>query len=58
MVETAQWSKMKHFESNLFRDWEMKLYHLVKVRVLRQLLGLWWPLSTVVIWFLLPRSQA
>ncbi|GAB1299442.1 Maestro heat-like repeat family member 4 [Apodemus speciosus] len=30
-VETAQWSKMKHFESNLFRDWEMKLYHLVKV---------------------------
>ncbi|XP_052016456.1 maestro heat-like repeat family member 5 [Apodemus sylvaticus] len=30
-VENAQWSKMKHFESNLFRDWEMKLYHLVKV---------------------------
>ncbi|XP_021071819.1 maestro heat-like repeat family member 5 [Mus pahari] len=31
LVETAQWSKMKHFESNVFREWEMKLYHLVKV---------------------------
>ncbi|XP_028629132.1 maestro heat-like repeat family member 5 [Grammomys surdaster] len=31
MVESTQWSKMKHFESNVFREWEMKLYHLVKV---------------------------
>ncbi|XP_021039716.1 maestro heat-like repeat family member 5 isoform X1 [Mus caroli] len=31
LVESAQWSKMKHFESNVFREWEMKLYHLVKV---------------------------
>ncbi|EDM16101.1 rCG60320 [Rattus norvegicus] len=31
LVESAQWSKMKHFESNVFREWEMKLYYLVKV---------------------------
>ncbi|XP_031201885.1 maestro heat-like repeat family member 5 isoform X2 [Mastomys coucha] len=32
LVESAQWSKMKHFESNMFnREWEMKLYHLAKV---------------------------
>jgi hypothetical protein len=31
---------MKHFESNVFREWEMKLYHLVKVSLLRQGLGL------------------
>lgn len=32
VVESAQWSKMKHFESNMFnREWEMKLYHLAKV---------------------------
>nr|XP_034373093.1 maestro heat-like repeat family member 5 isoform X2 [Arvicanthis niloticus] len=31
LVESTQWSRMKHFESTVFREWEMKLYHLVKV---------------------------
>lgn len=49
---------MKHFESTVFREWEMKLYHLVKVRLLRQRPGLQWPQSTVVLQFLPSHSQA
>lgn len=49
---------MKHFESNVFREWEMKLYYLVKVRSLGQCPGLCYPQCTVVTWFLPPHSQA
>lgn len=31
---------MKHFETNESREWEVKLYHVVKVRLLRLGLGL------------------
>lgn len=40
LAESAQWNKMKHFETNESREWEVKLYHVVKVRLLRLGLGL------------------
>ncbi|XP_057648199.1 maestro heat-like repeat family member 5 [Chionomys nivalis] len=30
LVEFAQWSKMKQFETSESREWEVKLYHMVK----------------------------
>ncbi|KAK7797135.1 hypothetical protein U0070_024094 [Myodes glareolus] len=30
LAEFSQWNKMKHFETNETREWEVKLYHVVK----------------------------
>ncbi|CAO2602058.1 Maestro heat-like repeat family member 5 [Lemmus lemmus] len=30
LMESTQWSKMKHFETSESREWEVKLYHMVK----------------------------